>query len=109
MCRILLWSLGFSVLRPLAFSVGPYLLDEKDIVGSLLLETLEIQLFDVLRQWDLPRLLPVVGHASQFLGVHPEFSCHLNMNMGKVEPPSGIDPCLEFGSQLLLLGHIVTP
>ena len=51
----------------------------------------------------------MIGFASELLGVHSEFSCHLNVGMGKVEPLSGIDPCLELGRQFLLFGHIVTP
>jgi hypothetical protein len=92
----------------LAFLVLHHLLNGTDVVRSLFPEPLEVQLFDVLRQWNLPQFLSVIGHASQLLGVHPEFSCHLNVGMGKVEPLSGIDPCLKFGRQLLLLGHSVT-
>lgn len=85
-----------------------HLLERADIVRPLLLESLQVQLFDVLRQWNLPRFLSVISHASQLLGIHPELSCHLNLSMGQVEPLSGVDPCLEFRRQSLLLGHIVT-
>ena len=77
--------------------VRHHLLNGTDIVRLLLLEVLEVQFLDVLRQGNLPRLLPVIGLAPQLLGVHPEFSRHLNMGVGKVEHLSGVDPYLEFG------------
>ena len=96
-CRIWLLVPTLLTLSSLALLVGHYLLDGTDIVWALLLETLEVQLFDVLRQRNLPRLLPVIGLASELLGIHPKFSRHLYMGVGKAEPLSGIDPCLEFG------------
>jgi hypothetical protein len=104
-CRILLWRLGFSALRLLTCFVCPHLLDGTDVVRPLLLESFEIQLLNVPRQGDLPEFLPVIGHASEFLGVHSEFPCHLNMGIRKTEPLSGIHPGLEFGRQLFLVGH----
>lgn len=79
-----------------------------DIVRPFLSEPLEVELFNVLRQGDLPRLVPVIGHASQLLGVHSKFSRHLHLGMGKVEPLASIDPRLEFRRELLPLAHIVT-
>jgi hypothetical protein len=104
-CRILLWRLGFSALRLLTRCVCHHLLDGTDVVRPLLLESFEIQLLNVLRQGNLPGFLPVIGHASELLGIDPELSRHLDMGMGKVEPLSGIDPCLEFGRQVSLIGH----
>jgi len=50
----------------------------------------------------------VIGHASQLLRIHSEFSCHLNMGIRKVELFAGIDPRLEFRRQLLLFRHDIT-
>jgi len=79
----------------LSLLVRHRLLDGTDMVRPLLLEAFEVQLLDVLRQGNLPRLLPVIGHTAQLLGVHSEFSGHLDLGMGKVEPSAGICPGLE--------------
>ena len=72
------------------------LLDRPDVVWPLLAEPLEIELFDELGKGRLPQLLLTVCLLTEFLRIHPQFPCHLNMGMGEVKPFAGINPDLVF-------------
>jgi hypothetical protein len=71
------------------------LLDRRDVVGSRLAETLEIELFDEPGQRQFSGLLLVVIDLAQFRWVQPKFSGHLYLAVRQMAPPSRIDPFLH--------------
>jgi len=66
-----------------------------DSVRSALAEPALVQHFDELRQGPLPRLLPVVGQATEFLRIHAELTSHLQVRMREVVTMSSLDPGLK--------------
>ena len=72
------------------------LLDRPDVLRPLLAEPLEIELFDELGKRRLPRLLSMVRLLPEFLRIHPQFPCHLDVGMGEVKPLASVNPDLIF-------------
>ena len=72
------------------------LLDRPDLVWPLLAEPFEVELLDELGKRRFPRLLMMVRLLTEFLRIHPQFPCHLNLGMGEVKPFAGINPDLIF-------------
>jgi hypothetical protein len=60
------------------------------------LESLVVKFLDELRERALPGFLPVIVELTEFLGVHPEFSCHLNLFVGQAMTPLCLDPTDHF-------------
>ena len=65
-----------------------------DVVGTFFLESLEVEVLDEDRQRRLPRLLLMIGHFAEPLGVHAKLSGHLDMGMAEVVSFASIDPGL---------------
>ena len=63
---------------------------------------LEVQLFDILGQRQLPGFLLRVGQAAELLGIQPQLSGHLDVGMGKMVALPRIDPSLVFFRYLIL-------
>src|ERR1017187_4393693 len=72
------------------------------MLGLFAFESLEIQSFDELRKRCLPRLLFVIVDLPEFLGVHPEFSSHLNLHVSQPMTLLGFDPRNDFLRDALL-------
>ena len=80
-----------------------HLVDGTNAIRPASLEVLEVQLFDKLRQRQLPGFLIRVGQASELLRIQPQFSGHLDVGMGKMVAFPRIDPSLIFFRYLILL------
>jgi hypothetical protein len=62
------------------------------MVGMKPLESLVVKFRDELRKRALPGFLPVIVELPELLGVHAEFSCHLNVFVGQAMTPLCLDP-----------------
>ena len=63
---------------------------------------LEVQLFDILGQRQLPGFLLRVGQAAELLRIQSQLSGHLDVDMGKMVALPCIDPSLVFFWYLFL-------
>ena len=54
----------------------------------------KVEAFNEYRQWSLPRFLSMVIQFAKFLRIHPEFTSHLNVSMGKLMSCPSINPYL---------------
>jgi hypothetical protein len=77
-------------------------------VPQCLAEPLEVELFDELRQGQLPRFLLVVIDLAQLRRVHPQFASHVDLGVRQMVTLSRLDPRLHRLILLLrLLGHAI--
>jgi hypothetical protein len=90
-----------SALRPRAIPLDPWVVSARaegrsietdDMVGMKPLESLVVEFLDELRKRALPGFLPVIVELPELLGVHAEFSCHLNVFVGQAMTPFCLDP-----------------
>ena len=79
-----------------------HLLDGTNVFRPRFVEVLEVQLFDILWQRQLPGFLLRVGQAAELLGIQAQLSGHLDMGMGKIVALARIDPSLIFFRYLTL-------
>src|SRR5262249_47628090 len=83
-------------------------LDRQNCIWGSLAEPFSVELFDKLRQGQLPRFLLVIIDLAQLRRVHPQFAGHLDLGVRQVVALSRLDPCLHLLSRLLrLLGHTI--
>ena len=76
--------------------------DGTNVFRSVFLEVLEVQLFDILGQLQLPGLLLRVGQAAELLRIQSQLSGHLDVGMRKMKTLPRIDPSLVFFLYLFL-------
>jgi hypothetical protein len=69
-------------------------------IQPVLAAALPVQLHDEVRQWQLPRFLPVIVELAELLWVEAQFASYLHMCMRKPELPSCIDPGLQMGRHM---------
>ena len=73
--------------------------------GLVFSEALEVELLDEIRQRQLPQFLTMIGELPEFVGVHFERACHLDMQMRQVPAASrtSIHGLARFGMNARLL------
>ena len=101
--RFLFPAFAFLPISLLAFLIFHHLFDRSDVVGSILFETLKIQLLNKLWQWKFPWLLFVVCLATKPLRIHAKLFGHLNVSMRKMKSLPCINPYLALRRELFLL------
>jgi hypothetical protein len=90
----LCFFLRFAVFFAPVFStvIPHHLLDGMNAIRQRFLEVLEVQLFDILWQRQLPGFLLRVGQAAELLGIQTKLSGHLDVGMRKMVALPRIDP-----------------
>jgi hypothetical protein len=97
-----------SALLFLLAIIPHHLFDGADVIRPRFLEVLDVQLFDILRQRQLPGFLLRVGQAAELLGIQSQLSGHLDVGMGKMVALPRIDPSLVFVRYLTLCQRTFT-
>ena len=81
------------------------LLNALNGVGLLFIESLEILFFNKLRQRQLPGLVLVIGVFAERIGIHTQFTRHLNLSICQAVFLPGANPACFVLRNEILLGH----